>query len=110
MQLALVDTQSKIQQESDRKLEIQTQIADLEAQLSAAKADLIGKEKLLASRQKALNEQVNKIRTFESDKKIKNERLRFLEDRSQALREQIDQDRKSNGYRLFGKYYEGLWD
>ncbi|MCM0041470.1 MAG: chromosome segregation protein SMC [Algoriphagus sp.] len=96
LQLALVDSQSKIQQESDQKLEIQTQIAELEAQLSAAKADLIGKEKLLASRQKALNEQVNKIRTFESDKKIKNERLRFLEDRSQALREQIDQDRKSN--------------
>ncbi|MFZ9187777.1 MAG: chromosome segregation SMC family protein, partial [Algoriphagus sp.] len=96
LQLALVESQNKIQQESDSKLEIQTQIADLEAQLSAAKADLIGKEKLLATRQKALNEQVNKIRTFESDKKIKNERLRFLEDRSQALREQIDQDRKSN--------------
>jgi chromosome segregation protein len=96
LQLALVDAQSKIQEESDHKLEIQTQILSLEAQLSAAKADLIGKEKLLASRQKALNEQVNKIRTFESDKRIKNERLRFLEDRSQALREQIDQDRKSN--------------
>ena len=96
LQLALVDAQSKIQEESDHKLEIQTQILSFEAQLSAAKADLIGKEKLLASRQKALNEQVNKIRTFESDKRIKNERLRFLEDRSQALREQIDQDRKSN--------------
>jgi chromosome segregation protein len=92
----LAEAQGKIQEESDHKLEIQTQILSLEAQLSAAKADLIGKEKLLASRQKALNEQVNKIRTFESDKRIKNERLRFLEDRSQALREQIDQDRKSN--------------
>jgi chromosome segregation protein len=101
LQLSLVDAQSKIQQESDHKLEIQTQIVDLEAQLSAAKADLIGKEKLLATRQKALNEQVNKIRTFESDKKIKNERLRFLEDRSQALREQIDQDRKSNDRAAF---------
>ena len=101
LQLSLVDAQSKIQQESDQKLEIQTQISELEAQLSAAKADLIGKEKLLASRQKALNEQVNKIRTFESDKKIKNERLRFLEDRSQALREQIDQDRKSNDRAAF---------
>ena len=101
LQLSLVDAQSKIQQESDHKLEIQAQIVDLEAQLSAAKADLIGKEKLLATRQKALNEQVNKIRTFESDKKIKNERLRFLEDRSQALREQIDQDRKSNDRAAF---------
>ena len=96
LQVILVDSQSKIQQESDHKIGIQTQIAALEALLSASKSDLIGKEKLLASRQKALNEQVNKIRTFESDKRIKNERLRFLEDRSQALREQIDQDRKSN--------------
>jgi chromosome segregation protein len=96
LQFALAEAQGKIQEESDHKLEIQTQIASLEAQLSAAKSDLIGKEKLLAARQKTLNEQVNKIRTFESDKKIKNERLRFLEDRSQILREQIDQDRKSN--------------
>ncbi len=101
LQLALLDAQNKIQQEADQKLEVQTQIADLDAQLSSAKADLIGKEKLLASRQKSLNEQVNKIRTFESDKKIKNERLRFLEDRSQALREQIDQDRKSNDRAAF---------
>lgn len=96
LQLGLVTAQTKIQQESDHKLEIQSQIVALEAQLSSSKSDLIGKEKLLATRQKALNEQVNKIRTFESDKKIKNERLRFLEDRSQSLREQIDQDRKSN--------------
>jgi chromosome segregation protein len=70
LQLGLVDAQTKIQQESDHKLEIQSKIVSLEAQLSSSKSDLIGKEKLLASRQKALNEQVNKIRTFESDKKI----------------------------------------
>lgn len=93
---ALIEANSKITQESDRKLQVQTQIADLEAQLSELKADLIHKEKLLSTRQKTLNEHVNKIRAFESEKKIKNERLRFLEDRSQALREQIDADRKSN--------------
>ena len=93
---SLIEANSKITQESDRKLQVQTQIADLEAQLSELKADLIHKEKLLSSRQKTLNEHVNKIRAFESEKKIKNERLRFLEDRSQALREQIDNDRKSN--------------
>ena len=96
LQLALAEAHKKIQQESDQKLSIQAQIASLEAQLSSCKSDLIGKEKLLAARQKTLNEQVNKILTFESDKKIKNERLRFLEDRSQILREQIEQDRKSN--------------
>lgn len=93
---ALIEANSKITQESDRKLQVQTQIADLEAQLSELKADLIHKEKLLSTRQKTLNEHVNKIRAFESEKKIKNERLRFLEDRSQTLREQIDTDRKSN--------------
>ncbi|SFO39158.1 condensin subunit Smc [Algoriphagus ornithinivorans] len=93
---SLIETNQKIQAESDRKLSFQTQIADQEAMLSQLKADLISKEKLLASRQKTLNEHVNKIRSFESEKKIKNERLRFLEDRSQKLREQIDADRKSN--------------
>jgi chromosome segregation protein len=92
----LIDANSKIQQESDRKLQISTQILDQEALLSQLKADLISKEKLLSSRQKTLNEHVNKIRAFESEKKIKNERMRFLEDRSQVLREQIDTDRKSN--------------
>jgi len=93
---SLLNTSQKINAESDRKLQFQTQISDKEALLAQLKADLIGKEKLLASRQKALNEHVNKIRAFESEKKIKNERLRFLEDRSQKLREQIDADRKSN--------------
>ena len=92
----LAETHRKIQEESDRKLQYQTQIADSEALLSKLKADLILKEKLLASRQKTLNEHVNKIRQFESEKKIKYERLKFLEDRSQQLRAQIDADRKSN--------------
>lgn len=93
---SLLETHKKIQEESDKKLQFQTQIADSEALLSQLKADLILKEKLLASRQKTLNEHVNKIRQFESEKKIKYERLKFLEDRSQQLREQIDADRKSN--------------
>ncbi len=93
---SLIDASKKMQEEGDKKLLLQSQVADKEALLSQLKADLIQKEKLLASRQKALNEHVNKIRTFESEKKIKNERLRFLEDRSQKLREQIDADRKSN--------------
>jgi chromosome segregation protein len=93
---SLLETHRKIQEESDRKLQYQTQIADSEALLSQLKADLILKEKLLASRQKTLNEHVNKIRQFESEKKIKYERLKFLEERSQKLREQIDADRKSN--------------
>ncbi|WP_194975638.1 chromosome segregation protein SMC [Aquiflexum lacus] len=93
---SLISIHKKVQEETDRKLEINTKIAEKEAFLEHNKSELILKEKLLSSRQKTLNEHVNKIRQFESDKKIKNERLRFLEDRSQKLREQIDADRKSN--------------
>lgn len=93
---SLISIHKKVQEETDRKLEINTKITEKEAFLEHNKSELILKEKLLSSRQKTLNEHVNKIRQFESDKKIKNERLRFLEDRSQKLREQIDADRKSN--------------
>lgn len=93
---SLLELNKRISAEQDRKLQINTKIAEKESYLESSKSDLIQKEKLLASRQKTLNEHINKIRQFESDKKIKNERLRFLEDRSQKLREQIDIDRKSN--------------
>jgi chromosome segregation protein len=92
----LIKLNHDIQEETDKKYAITANIAEKEAQLEQNKAELITKEKLLSGRQKALNEHVNKIRQFESDKKIKNERLRFLEDRAQRLREQIDSDKKSN--------------
>ena len=43
-----------------------------------------------------MNDHVNDIRQYESDKKIKNERLRYLNDKSESLKEQINQDKKSN--------------
>lgn len=93
---ALLELNRRIQAENDKKLSLQTQLSEREAYLENQKTELIQKEKTLASRQKSLNDHVNKIRQFESDKKIKNERLRFLENRAQALREQISQDKKSN--------------
>ncbi|MEX2594289.1 MAG: chromosome segregation protein SMC [Anditalea sp.] len=92
----LIAINQKINQENDTKLQLNSKMAEKEALLESNKSGLINKEKLLSSRQKTLNEHVNKLRQFESDKKIKNERLRFLEDRAQKLREQIEQDRKSN--------------
>ncbi len=82
--------------EQDKKTSLNKQLAEQEATLEKAKAELIVKEKLLSGRQKTLNEHVNKIRQYESDKKIKNERLRFLQDKSKGLQEQIAQDKISN--------------
>ncbi|MFT7381925.1 MAG: chromosome segregation protein, partial [Roseivirga sp.] len=85
-----------IQLQNDKKVELSQMMAKEEASIEKGKADLITKEKLLSTRQKTLNEHVNKIRQFESDRKIKNERLTYLEDKSDSLREQLEADKKSN--------------
>ncbi|WP_339924769.1 chromosome segregation protein SMC [uncultured Cyclobacterium sp.] len=93
---SLINLNNKLEAENDQKVQLSATLANKDAFLENLKSEMINKEKLLGSRQKALNEHVNKIRQFESDKKIKNERLRFLQDKSHQLREQIEQDKKSN--------------
>jgi chromosome segregation protein len=92
---SLENLNKQIQQENDNKLNLNKQIAEKEAELEKAKADLVQKEKLLASRQKTLNDHVAKIRNYESEKKIKHERLKFLNDKSDTIREQLTQDKQS---------------
>jgi chromosome segregation protein len=86
----------QVQEENDRKIAMAAEIAEKEAAIEKAKAELVLKEKTLSSRQKAINEFVSKIRQYESEKQIKNERLKYLNDRAASLRDQIEQDRKSN--------------
>ena len=69
----IVRLNKQLEGENDKKLSLSKQAAELDAKIESQKAELLKKEKLLASRQKTLNEHVNKIRSFESDKKIKNE-------------------------------------
>ncbi len=88
--------QKQIESENDKKIALNKQIKEKEALLEKAKTDLIHKEKTLASRQKTLNDHVHKIRQYESEKKIKNERLRYLNDKSDNLKDQIEQDKKSS--------------
>jgi chromosome segregation protein len=85
----------QIDAETDRKTQLNALMAQREAELEAEKADLINKEKLLASRQKALNEHVARIRQYESERKLKHERLHFLHDRSAKLRQQLEQDQEN---------------
>lgn len=88
--------QQQVEQEMDRKTKLTAEMADKEALIEKSKAELIIREKTLSTRQKSINEFVAKIRQYESEKQIKNERLRFLNDRVNNLKEQIDQDKKSN--------------
>lgn len=94
-QTALKTINKQIETENDVKISLNKQISEGNAELEKAKADLLLKEKLLASRQKTLNEHVGKIRNYESDKKIKHERLKFLVDKSDSLKEQLSQDKQS---------------
>jgi len=86
----------QVELENDRKVRLAVAMAEKESQIEKSKIELVQREKVLSSRQKAINDYVGQIRHYESEKQIKNERLRFLNDRVFNLKDQIDQDRKSN--------------
>lgn len=85
-----------IDEKNDQKTKLNASINDQESIVEKSKLEIVTVEKLLSDRQRTLNDHVNKIRTFESDKKIKNERLKFLSDKSTSLTEQIELDKQSN--------------
>ncbi len=64
----------------------------LSAEIEKEKVALLQKEKLLASRQKTLNDFVNNIRQYESDKKIKLEQSKHLKDKEYNLKENLTKD------------------
>ncbi len=92
---AFQNLNQQIEGENDRKLAFNTQLTEKEAEVEQAKTRLIELEKNLAQKQKALNDQVANIRKFESDKQIKNERLRYLHDKDDSLAKQINLDKES---------------
>jgi chromosome segregation protein len=84
-------------QEQDQhagKSGISTTIDTLEAGLQQQKLAHLTQEKNLSTQQKAANEFIAKIRAYESDKKVKNEQLRFLEDKEARLKEELEKDRQ----------------
>ena len=92
----LTTVQKQIENENDRKTKLTAELADKEALIEKSKAELIIKEKTFLQDKNPSMNFVSKIRQYESDKQIKNERLRFLNDRVTNLKDQIDQDKKSN--------------
>ncbi|GAB2981933.1 chromosome segregation protein SMC [Mucilaginibacter puniceus] len=89
------------QKERESKTGIVTQIDTLEAALQQQKLDSITKEKNLAAQQKATNEYVAKIRAYESDKKIKNEQLKFQQDKEARLSADLERDRNQLNHVLY---------
>lgn len=70
------------------------QIETKENELRIGREEILIKEKSLAVQQKTTNEFVNKIRAYESEKKIKNERLYHLQEREARLNADLNLDRQ----------------
>lgn len=91
-ELERIAEQEKIQQgriqETLRKTEIQ------ENKLRTLREATLGKEKNLAIQQKSTNEYINKIRNYESDKKIKNERVIHLQEKEARLTAELNNDKR----------------
>ena len=75
------------------KAELDAKLAQTEAEHEKIKLESLSKEKDLSAVQKVLNEKLASIGLYESDKKIKNERLKFLQDRESNLNIQLNNDK-----------------
>lgn len=89
--LERIAEQESIQQETITQ--IHSAIAEQEEQLKKLREDILSKEKNLATQQRSTNEYINKIRAYESDKKIKNEQIKHLQDKETRLTAELAQDR-----------------
>ncbi len=76
----------------DDLLALQSGMAQREARLQELKKQLLDEEKNLSSRQYDLNQHLRKIQSVETEKSIKNERLKYLQQREIAIQNQIESE------------------
>ncbi|MDB5112242.1 MAG: smc, partial [Mucilaginibacter sp.] len=98
---SLTQIEEQEQRQREEKAGIVTLIDTLEAALQQQKLDSITKEKNLSTQQKATNEYVSKIRAYESEKKIKNEQLKFQQDKETRLTAELERDRNQLNHVLY---------
>ncbi|MFD2288360.1 chromosome segregation protein SMC [Pedobacter petrophilus] len=89
--LNVLETQEQNQQVA--RTELSTRIDQTEADLQKLKLGSIHQEKNLSVQQKATNELVSKIRSYESEKKVKNEQVRFLQEKETRLAGELEKDK-----------------
>ncbi|MFM7217564.1 MAG: chromosome segregation protein SMC [Bacteroidota bacterium] len=87
------ELQDQENRQQEEKVSLDARLAECEAVLQQKKLYILDKEKELAEVQRSLNEKVNTIRQYENDKKVSNEKLRFLQDKENSLSQQLTQDK-----------------
>lgn len=88
---SLAEKEKELQKTLNNTLE---QIDTKEKELRTGREEILIKEKSLSAQQKTTNEFVNKIRAYESEKKIKNERLHHLQEREARLITELNLDKQ----------------
>jgi chromosome segregation protein len=73
--------------ETDRRTQLEAQVATEEAAVEQQKVKLIEKEQELNGLQKRFNDLVNRVRQLESDKKLAAQKLEHLQEREKNLRD-----------------------
>ena len=81
------------QNQQVNRTELSTKIDNQEADLQKLKLGSIHQEKNLSVQQKATNELISKIRAYESEKKVKNEQMRFLQEKETRLTGELEKDK-----------------
>ena len=76
--------------ESDKKIQLEAQIALEEAALEQERVSFIEKERGLQSQQQSFNDLVQKLRTKENDKNLAAQRLDYLNDKEKGLQEFLE--------------------
>jgi len=90
--------ESKIQKDAANSQEL---ILNAETQLQSLRQVNLEQEKNLSVQQKATQEFVNKIRGYESEKKIKNEKVKNLQDKENRLNLDINSDKQQLNHVLY---------
>ena len=88
----LARIEDREQQHTIDKTAVLTNIDKAEAALQQQKLESVIKEKNLSFQQKTTNGYVNKINAYESEKKLKYEQLKFLQDKEARLNAAITND------------------
>lgn len=73
---------------------VQSEMMQREARLQALKKELVDDEKNLSEAQYDLNKHVRKIQSIETEKSVKNERLKYLQQRELSIQNQVESERK----------------
>ncbi|MEM8907507.1 MAG: chromosome segregation protein SMC, partial [Bacteroidota bacterium] len=79
----------KLQSEEDQFRQLEIAARKMEAQLESDRKENLDKEKMLSEAQRAVNELVGKVRSLESEKNIKVQKMGFVEQNQVKLAEQI---------------------